>query len=109
VITFFGGVSLVIFAVCVVGLVLHRRVMKKCWRMEAALERLTEIETAELDAIDVAELETITTGNETTPVMTFSREDEIAASEEFEAAHADYTAYVSRFPGNVVKAILHLP
>jgi len=99
-ITFFGGASLVIFALCVAGLVLHHLVMKKRWRVDAAFDRLEELQLAEQDAIEAAA---------TTPEMPFTPEDEIAAAEEFEAAQADYAAYVSRFPGNVLKVVLNLP
>ncbi|MCL2364820.1 MAG: hypothetical protein FWC71_09185 [Defluviitaleaceae bacterium] len=85
-ITLFGGASLVVFALCVTGLVLHHRVMKKRWRIDAALELLDEMEASE--AIEA---------------------DKIAAEQEYEAAQADYDMSVSRFPGNVMKAILHLP
>ena len=81
-ITFFGGASLVIFALCVAGLVLHHRVMKQRWRVDAALDLLDEMEMAEAD--------------------------KTAAVQEYEVALAEYTAYVARFPGNIIKSILQL-
>jgi len=94
-ITFFGGASLVILALCVAGLVLHHRVMKKRWRVDAALELLDEMGFAD-DIDDESEKQ-------------FSPEDKTAAIHEYEAAQADYVAYVSRFPGNIIKSILLLP
>jgi len=107
-ITFFGGASLVILALCVGGLVLHHRTMKKRWRVDAALELLDEIETAEMNAL-ADEDQPAPESDKTAQEPCFSAADKTAAIAEYEAALAEYDAYVSHFPGNVIKKVLHLP
>jgi len=86
-ISLFGVASIVVFALCVAGLVLHRRVMKRRWRLDAAEELLDELEAS----------------------ADFSPEEYDAATHEYDEALADYTAYTARFPGNMLAKILHLP
>ncbi|MCL2603980.1 MAG: hypothetical protein FWD90_05840 [Defluviitaleaceae bacterium] len=84
-ISIFGIVSFIIFAVCCAGLVLHYLIMKKRVRLDNALH---ELETHEADT-DASVLE--------------------AKEKEYEAAYADYHAYVSRFPFDIIAKILNLP
>jgi Ca2+/Na+ antiporter len=78
----FGIVSFVVFALCCVGLVLHYRLMKKRIRLDNA--EYTK---------QISEGDTETETKET----------------EYETALADYAACVSRFPYNVIAKILNLP
>ena len=86
-ITSFGIVSLIVFFLCVAGLVLHYSVMKHRTRLDLALEAL----------------EILAEEDETTD------EKYTAAQEEYDNALTAYKACISRFPGNVVAKVLGLP
>jgi hypothetical protein len=84
-ISLFGAVSLVVLAVCVGGLVLHRFVMKCRTRLDTAENTLDCLAEDE-------EIETIR-----------------SAQEEYNNALADYHRCVSRFPGNIAAKVFGLP
>ena len=86
-ISIFGGLSILVFVLCVAGLVLHHRVMKRRWRLDAAEEQLDDMESSE----------------------DYSSEEYDAALREHNEAQTDYADCVSRFPGNWVAKLLHLP
>jgi cbb3-type cytochrome oxidase subunit 3 len=88
--TAFGIASIIVFALCCTGLILHYYVMKRRTRLDNALTALEILREGE--TLEDSEKSDFTTANK-----------------EYEAALADYKACISRFPWNVMVKILHLP
>jgi hypothetical protein len=85
-ISWFGVLSLVVLAPCCAGLILHYHIMKRRTRLDNAIQAMEN----EVDDLDTS----------------YFTAD---LKEEYEAALAEYNAFIARFPFNFVAKILNLP